>query len=420
MIKHIIKLIWNQRKSNSWLLGELLLVTVCLWYIVDYLLVVLYTFSAPVGFDLDHTYKFEFNAREEGAEGYLTPGEHPAKAGEDLWEAMERIRRMPGVEEVALSRFGVPYNSMDNYQPLRRDTLSDAVSCRIQFVTPEYFDVYRIGSAISGNPEELKDGIGGMKVIITRDAAERLFPEKSVKDAVKQTVYTNNNSGTMTIGGISQEVRRSEFSKVGARIYINQSEAQVKTVSAEMLPWMEVSVRVKPEADRNFADTFMQEKSDQVEIGNLYLQNIIPLSNIREDALRDGKGEMKTRLSILLFLLVNIFLGIVGTFWFRTRQRQGEMGLRMALGATRGQLRMTVLGEGLVLLTLAFIPAIVICLNIAFANLIDSNLMDNSFLRFTGGMLVTFLLVAGMIIAGIWYPANEAAQLQPADALHYE
>ena len=64
MIKHIIKLIWNQRKSNSWLLGELLLVTVCLWYIVDYLLVVLYTFSAPVGLDLDHTYKFEFNARE--------------------------------------------------------------------------------------------------------------------------------------------------------------------------------------------------------------------------------------------------------------------------------------------------------------------------------------------------------------------
>lgn len=83
-------------------------------------------------------------------------------------------------------------------------------------------------------------------------------------------------------------------------------------------------MRVKPEADRNFADVFMQDKSDQVEIGNLYLQNIIPLSNIREDALRDGKGEMKTRLSILLFLLVNIFLGIVGTFWFRTVSGRGK------------------------------------------------------------------------------------------------
>ena len=93
MIKHIIKLIWNQRKSNSWLLGELLLVTVCLWYIVDYLLVVLYTFSAPVGFDLDHTYKFEFNAREEGAEGYLgnTPPK-PVKICGRRWSAYAGCR----------------------------------------------------------------------------------------------------------------------------------------------------------------------------------------------------------------------------------------------------------------------------------------------------------------------------------------
>ena len=47
MIKHILKLIWNQRKSNSWLLGELLLVFVCLWYIVDYFLVVISTPSMP-------------------------------------------------------------------------------------------------------------------------------------------------------------------------------------------------------------------------------------------------------------------------------------------------------------------------------------------------------------------------------------
>ncbi len=176
--------------------------------------------------------------------------------------------------------------------------------CRIQFVTRSIFDVYRIGSAISGNPEELKDGIGGMKVIIIRDAAERLFPEKSVKDAVKQTVYTNNNSGTMTIGGISQEVRRSEFSKVGARIYINQSEAEVKTrLGRDVTPGWKSPCGLNRKLTGTLPMYLCREKSDQVEIGNLYLQNIIPLSNIREDALRDGKGEMKTRLSILLFLL---------------------------------------------------------------------------------------------------------------------
>lgn len=417
MIKHILKLIWNQRKSNSWLLGELLLVFVCLWYIVDYFLVVLYTFNAPVGFELDHTYNFQFNAREEGAEGYLTAAEHPFSVGEDLWEAIDRIRRMPEVEEVSFSRFGTPYNTMDNYMSLRSDTTgSEAVPCRLYYTSPDYFDVYCI-RPVSGSKASLKEGIAARKVVITEDAAERLFPGR---EAVGQTVYTGNDNQTLTIGAVSRTARGSEFNKVRPQIFMYLSEADVKSFGVNMLPWAEVSVRVKPEADKDFAETFMTQKSDGVELGNLYLQNITPLSNIREDALRDGKSDMKTRMFILFFLLLNIFLGIVGTFWFRTRQRQGEMGLRMALGSTRRQLRMAVLGEGVMLLTLVLIPASLICLNIALADLTSTGLIGNTAGRFIGGILLSYLLIVGMIIAGIWYPANEAARLEPAEALHYE
>ena len=399
------------------MLGELLLVFVCLWYIVDYFLVVLYTFNAPVGFELDHTYNFQFNTREEGAEGYLTVAEHPSSVGEDLWEAIDRIRRMPEVEEVSFSRFGTPYNTMDNYMSLRSDTTgSEAVPCRLYYTSPDYFDVYCI-RPVSGSKASLKEGIAARKVVITEDAAERLFPGR---EAVGQTVYTGNDNQTLTIGAVSRTARGSEFNKVRPQIFMYLSEADVKSFGVNMLPWAEVSVRVKPEADKDFAETFMTQKSDGVELGNLYLQNITPLSNIREDALRDGKSDMKTRMFILFFLLLNIFLGIVGTFWFRTRQRQGEMGLRMALGSTRRQLRMAVLGEGVMLLTLVLIPASLICLNIALADLTSTGLIDNTAGRFIGGILLSYLLIVGMIIAGIWYPANEAARLEPAEALHYE
>lgn len=416
MIKHILKQIWNQRKSNSWLFGELLLVAVCLWYIVDYLLVTLYAFTAPIGFDIDHTYKYQFSAREEGAEGYLSPEEHPATVGEDLWEAMIRLRQHPSVEAVTLSRFGVPYNGITNYMPLSRDTVEKKTGCRIYYVTPEYFDVYRIRPA-SGSPVALKDGLANNRIILTSDAVARIFHGEK---AVGEKVFSADNTWTPEIGAVTEEVRESEFERIRPRVYLNMGEGDIKTIDAGFLPWAEISIRVKPDADRNFAETFMKESSSQVEIGNLYLQSITPVSILREDGIRKDIGEMNTRLSILFFLLINIFLGIVGTFWFRTRQRQGEMGLRMALGSTRSQLRTTVLGEGVLLLTIAFIPALVICVNIMLADLTNTVLMDNTLLRFLTGMFITYLLIVLMIIAGIWYPANEAASLEPAEALHYE
>ena len=36
MIRHLLQLIWNQRKQNAWLWAELLLVSVFLWFLVDY------------------------------------------------------------------------------------------------------------------------------------------------------------------------------------------------------------------------------------------------------------------------------------------------------------------------------------------------------------------------------------------------
>lgn len=37
MLKQVFRIILNQQKSNFWIIMELIFVSVCLWYIIDYM-----------------------------------------------------------------------------------------------------------------------------------------------------------------------------------------------------------------------------------------------------------------------------------------------------------------------------------------------------------------------------------------------
>ena len=71
MIQHLLQLIWNQRKQNAWLWAELLLVSVFLWFLVDYLYVMGRTYTAPLGFDIRHTYSIVISSLSERSPDYI-------------------------------------------------------------------------------------------------------------------------------------------------------------------------------------------------------------------------------------------------------------------------------------------------------------------------------------------------------------
>ena len=64
---------------------------------------------------------------------------------------------------------------------------------------------------------------------------------------------------------------------------------------------------------------FLNEMGDRLAADNLFVYGI---SNIREfrDIHLDGKGrEMSNKFSLMAFMLVNVFFGIIGTFWLRAQ-----------------------------------------------------------------------------------------------------
>lgn len=116
----------------------------------------------------------------------------------------------------------------------------------------------------------------------------------------------------------------------------------------------------------------------------------------------------------------NIFLGMLGTFWFRTRKNRSEIALRMAVGCSRVNVFGYYMLEGLLLLVLAAVPAILICLNMQMADLTVHTLMEPTFGRFLFCFALAMLLLGMIISLGIYFPARKAMQIVPADALHNE
>ena len=184
--------------------------------------------------------------------------------------------------------------------------------------------------------------------------------------------------------------------------------------------YITLSLRVRPDADSGFMEKLMEDADRLYQVGNLYLLDVTSFKDLREICEREDMNEAKTQLCVLGFLLMNIFLGVIGTFWFRTQQRRREVALRMAMGSSRQGVFLRLMSEGILLLTLAAVPAVIIAFNVGMAELVDVEKLPFGGGRFLAAVAVTWSLMAVMIVAGIWYPARGAMKVQPAEALHDE
>ena len=184
-----------------------------------------------------------------------------------------------------------------------------------------------------------------------------------------------------------------------------------------------ISIRVRPEADTNdFATRFFRDMTPQLQVASFYLFEVRSYDEQKaeRDASEGITPYIRSARLIAIFFSFNVFIGLMGTFWFRTRHRRSEIALRMAMGSSRSRIRSRLLGEGLLLLVLAAIPALIICGNLVMAEAIMTEQADATGLRFVVVSLFTFFLMTLMVIAGIWFPAAQAMRVKPADALHDE
>lgn len=446
MIYSILHQIWNQRRSNGWLFAELLIVFTLMWYCVDVLYGFTHAERQPKGYDLENVYKV--NISRNPTQLVLCNSEDSLQQFwfKPLEEIFRRIKQHPAVESAAMWLGTDTYTRGTVYQGYSTDS-TRVIEANVRYVSPEYFTVMRIpieqGSGMFASAVLKDDASVSINATFESDAGSSLLfssGEWNPTASPQPAVVTRDLADSLfhTSGGaVGREFM--DYYNYGFRYRVSAVCALQKTddyaryqpfiltpfpswfYESQYIPF--ISIRIRPDMDTNdFAARFIQEMTSQLQVAPFYLFDVRSYKEqkIERDAAEGITSYVRSARLIVIFFVFNVFIGLMGTFWFRTRHRRSEIALRMAMGSSRKKIRWQLLGEGLLLLVIAAVPALIICINMVLADVTFTEATDASWGRFASCVLVVLALMALMVIVGIWYPASKAMRVHTAEALHDE
>lgn len=412
MTKKLLTQIKNEWRNNLWLALELLVVSVVLWYVVDYLYTRAATYLEPRGFDISHCYLIEMGKLTNKSADYI-PNQTYEQQQDDILELADRLRRRPEVEAVSLSHNSYPYNGSNSTDQVRYDTLVSGNWTIRREVTPDFVRVFRYRGARGETPEQLAEMLENGDMLVSNNLFRNY--NRPMTDFIGKRLFMGGDTTrTWRLGAALQEVRYHDYEQA------RWCDSYVYKISWYD-PGMELCVRVHADRDHNFIDQLKADSEKQFRIGNIYISEIRSFKDMRRNFQQAWSNDIRNYVMGMGFLLLNIFLGLLGTFWFRTQQRKSELALHKAHGATSSSIFNRLLSEGWLLLLVITPLALIVDYNLAHMEL--NSWRNGTTLEWDRLLLcagISFLLIALMIAIGICIPARKAMKVQPAEALHDE
>ena len=426
----VLKQMWNSKRSNAWIAVELLLVFCLTWYIVDYLFVIGYNYNIPNHRNVENTLQINLGKLDENHPDYNAEANEPEALEANYSRIMQTIRNYTGIESVGISFDGSTPGGSSYYGTSLRSVRDTSLTTGGQSITmytgEDYFKVFGFSMDYGSKMISTKDfDWGANGIVLSRSVANILFPGIS---AVGQEVTTYNMESSYTVIGVIDNNKRFDYLRPQKYFYFS------RILNADNLKGAEISVRYNSSLPEiKFREQFKSDLTNSLRIGNFYLLSIIPYSKIGGDTTKlfGVNNDVRIRLYMMFFFLICIFLCLIGTFWYRVSLRPNEIGLRKAVGASSNNIHYCLIIEGIWLLLIIVLPAMLIEFQFVHADLIKTlgrswdgpnpeYLPDRTFQRFMITNAITFFCVLIIIVSAIWIPAHKGASLAPAEALHYE
>lgn len=336
MTKKLLVQIKNEWRNNLWLALELLVVSVVMWFVVDYLYTRTATYLEPRGFDISHCYLIEMGKLTDKSPDYI-PNQTDEQEDADILELVDRLRRRPEIEAVSLSQNSYPYNGSNSTDLVQYDTLVSGNWTIRRLVTPILCVCSVIRAHVARRPSSLP-GCWKRRVPCF-DNLYRKYGHPLTEFVGKSFRLFGDTIQTYRLGAALKDVRYNDF-----------EQARDSYTFLYKLDWydtgLELCVRVRENQDHDFIQRLKTDSEKQFRIGNIFISEIRSFKDIRRNFQQTWSNDLRNYVMGMGFLLLNIFLGLLGTFWFRTQQRRSEIALHKVHGASDMSIFTRLISEG--------------------------------------------------------------------------
>ena len=341
----------------------------------------------------------------------------PARISAYYHQMMQSIQSVPGVLDVSAATglpmqgmgFGMPFTIAG--QPDFADP-SQRPGAGFGMVTPGFFKTYGI-QVTRGRSFTDDDNAASIHVaMVNENFVQKYFKDK---DPLQQRLMVEE-----LIPGVTKLGAPISWQIVG--VFHNVRGNGLREDNPEIaipfwqIPWPSAVIGV-----RTAGDPALMMKSIAAAVHSVDPQIALAqpktMDEVKSNILSGDRFTMVLYFSFAVLALVLAAVGIYGVMAFTVAQREHEIGLRMALGASRNHVLSLVLKEALVL---AFFGLGIGLIGAYFVGRgMHSTLYGIGSIDFTAVSVVAFVLIVAALVAS-WLPARRAASVEPMQALRGE
>ena len=337
---------------------------------------------------------------------------------EALLDGAARMVRLPGVAAVGVSS-GLPLATTTGVSlSVRvdvpgRSEATDPTPASVRLASPGYFDVMRVRLR-AGRLYTSRDGAGSPRVVVVNEtfARQNFGGEPAVGQRVR---FMSTGDEPWEVIGVVGDIRYEGLGTTESPAEAFFSTHQIEAAPALLglaAPYLAIRTNGDPFAAIPFLREAVAEahpRATAVDVMTMDARLSAAVAQPRFYAVIVG-------FFAAVALLLATF-GVYGLLSYVVAQRQGEFGIRMALGARRGDVLALVLRQGAALVS----GGIAVGLLAAAAT---SGLLESFLFGVSTGDRLTFTAVPVVLIAvalfACWLPAQRATRVDPMQVLRLE